>query len=457
MPHHLQGDSRAVVIGAGISGLLTAHVLAGYYNRVTVIERDDLPLTPHQRKGVPQGTHVHALFARGLEALEDLLPGFQAALADSGAHRIDMGRDLALATPYGWGSRRFANLPAVGASRPLIEHVIRQHVMTSPHITLLTGHRATSLCGGPNHLDAVEVSTSSTEGSRQLPSDLVADAAGRTSQVGKWLTELGCPVPKTVTVDAHVGYATRIFRSARPPTHWRACYSLPLGPHTPRGGVLAPIEDDRWIVTLTGPGENRPTTATDDFLPFARTLSTPLIADFIADAEPLTPVRGSHATANHRRVGHPAARPDNLLITGDSACALNPVYAQGMTVAALSSLALRACLTRSDGRPGTLARHFHQAQRSIQRRPWLLATAADNRHPTTTGARPTPLHAVAGHGLDRLLLAGTHSPEAQHRFLAVMAMTASPATIIRPRTLRFLMARTRPTALHGTLPPLPAE
>ncbi|MCK8678423.1 NAD(P)/FAD-dependent oxidoreductase [Streptomyces lichenis] len=459
MSPSLHRDRRAIVIGAGVSGLLTARVLADHYGQVTLVERDELPPTPRQRRGVPQGAHVHALFARGVAALEELLPGFGAALTGSGAHRIDMGRDLALATPYGWGVRHLARLPALGASRPLIEHVIRARATDSPRLTLLTGHRVIRLTGRPEHLDGVEARHGSTD--RHLPADLVVDAAGRASPLDRWLAELDCPAPPARTVDAHVGYATRLFRTPAGgvPADWRACYSLPLGPSTPRGGVLAPVEGDRWIITLTGTGDHRPGTTDDDFLPFARSLLTPLIADFAARAEPLTAVRGSNATANRlRRPGHAGRLPGNLLVTGDSACALNPVYAQGMTVAALSALALRDCLTAAPPRPGPdrLAHRFHQAQSAVQRLPWLLATSADNLHPGTTGTRPGLHHQALAHALHQLLRAGAHHPEAQRRSLSLMAMTAGPATLTHPRALLALATYRRHPATPTGHPPPPA-
>ncbi|MEU5796901.1 FAD-dependent monooxygenase [Streptomyces sp. NPDC047813] len=427
-----------MVIGAGISGLLVARVLSDHFSHVILVEKDLLPATPEPRPGIPQGNHVHALFTRGLSALEELLPGFGAELSRAGGHRIELGRDLVVASRYGWGVRRPGALPAAGASRPLIEHIIRARVRHLPQVDILDGHRVTGLTGDPERIETVEAQDRTTGTARTLAADLVVDAAGRGSAISGWLSALGCPPPPSRTVDARVGYATRIFR-ARPgsdPVGWRACYSLPLGPSTPQGGVLAPIEDNRWIVTLTGAGESRPSASDDDFLPFTHTLLTPLIHDFVAAAEALTPVRSSNATANRRRHPERAERlPGNLLITGDSACALNPVYAQGMTVAALGALALRDCLADPAGLPGTLGARFHRAQRAVQDLPWLLATTADSRYRGTTGLRPAPHRALLAYGLPRLVRAGTRDPDAQQRFLALMAMTAHPADLIRPRAL----------------------
>jgi len=68
---------RAAVIGAGIGGLTAARALADHFERVLVLERDNLPGDPLDRHGVPQGRHVHALLAGGQRALAELFPGFE--------------------------------------------------------------------------------------------------------------------------------------------------------------------------------------------------------------------------------------------------------------------------------------------------------------------------------------------------------------------------------------------
>src|SRR5919204_5431257 len=82
------GD-RAVVLGASMAGLLAARVLADSYGRVTVLDRDQLPEAGSHRRGVPHGRHVHALLARGQQALEELFPGFSADLVADGVSAGD--------------------------------------------------------------------------------------------------------------------------------------------------------------------------------------------------------------------------------------------------------------------------------------------------------------------------------------------------------------------------------
>src|SRR6266496_2264719 len=81
------GD-QAVVLGAGMAGLLAARVLADAYRRVTVVERDPLPQMPANRKGVPQGRHAHLLVPRGAQILDELFPGLLGELVAEGAPMI---------------------------------------------------------------------------------------------------------------------------------------------------------------------------------------------------------------------------------------------------------------------------------------------------------------------------------------------------------------------------------
>jgi 2-polyprenyl-6-methoxyphenol hydroxylase-like FAD-dependent oxidoreductase len=81
-----QIGGQAVVLGAGMAGLLAARVLAEAYRRVTVVERDPLPQIPANRKGVPQGRHAHLLVPQGAQILDELFPGLLGDLV-AGAHR----------------------------------------------------------------------------------------------------------------------------------------------------------------------------------------------------------------------------------------------------------------------------------------------------------------------------------------------------------------------------------
>ena len=76
---------HTVVIGASVAGLLAARALADGYERVTIVERDELPVIGEGRKAVPQGSHAHVMLASGQHAIEQLLPGITDELYAAGA------------------------------------------------------------------------------------------------------------------------------------------------------------------------------------------------------------------------------------------------------------------------------------------------------------------------------------------------------------------------------------
>lgn len=82
---------HAVVLGAGMAGLLATRVLSEFYGSVTVIEQDELPDHPAQRKGVPQGRHLHQFVSRGPQVMGELFPGFLDELVAAGAVVVDDG------------------------------------------------------------------------------------------------------------------------------------------------------------------------------------------------------------------------------------------------------------------------------------------------------------------------------------------------------------------------------
>ncbi len=60
-------------------------MLSAHFERVTVFDRDTLPSTIENRRGVPQGHHGHGLLASGLRGLETLFPSLERDLIDAGA------------------------------------------------------------------------------------------------------------------------------------------------------------------------------------------------------------------------------------------------------------------------------------------------------------------------------------------------------------------------------------
>ncbi len=462
--HRTEKGNHALVIGGSMAGMLAARVLADHFERVTILERDRFPEDgPVPRKGVPQARHVHALLKRGRVALERLFAGIGDELVAAGAPTLDMANDIAWLNPAGWGVRFPSDLGFVSFSRDLLDwHVRRRLVADNGGVRFLKGYDVTGLVPDADGAGVAGARVRQRDGSgvvggeEELHADLVVDATGRGSRAPEWLEALGCPRPEETVINAHLGDATRVYR--RPPgfrADWKMVFVQAAPPEITRGALLLPIEGDRWMLTLAGRDRDYPPTDEAGFMEFARSLRNPIIRDAIEGAEPLSPIHGFRQTANRRRHYEKLPRqPHNFLVTGDAACAFNPVYAQGMTTAALGAETLQACLREQRRRrPGGdltgLARSFQKKLAGINKAPWMLATGEDFRVRGVEGGKPNAMNRFMHRYMDRVLELSTEDAGVRLALLEVFNLLKPPTAIlasaIAAKVLRRAISR-RPAA-----------
>jgi 2-polyprenyl-6-methoxyphenol hydroxylase-like FAD-dependent oxidoreductase len=446
------GDARAVVVGGGIGGLLAARVLAERYLDVRVLDRDELA---HQdpggpRRGVPQGRHIHALLPRGRQLLEELLPGLTGQLVDAGAPNGDLLGDARLQLSGHRLARAHANLMTVSVSRPALEAAIRARVRELPNVTFAPACDVLGLVTAPDRRRVAGVRLlRRADGSAEeaFDADLVIDAMGRGSRTPSWLHELGYDEPPQERLAADVGYATRHFRLA--PDALDGDWGTLQGPTPacPRGGALARIEGDRWVVTLFGLLGDHPATDPHGFQAFADSLPCPDLGRAIRSGEALDAAAGFRFPASVRRRYERLRRfPEGLLPIGDAVCSFNPIYGQGMTVAALQALALREQVRR-DGPPDP--RRWLRRVARIVAAPWQMAVGGDLALPGVEGPR-TAATRLAGAYIARLHAAAAHDPRLAVAFARVMALVDPPRALLRPGTAtRVLLGARHPPLSDG--------
>ena len=280
-----QPYGHAIVLGGSMAGLVTAQALSKHFRRVTVVERDCLPNEPAARPGVPQGEHLHALLPGGADALEWLLPGFASGLIAAGGEPLALPTDMLWLNSAGW-IRRIPELHRlVSASRDLIEWHTRRLVASTPTISILDGRSVLDLClsddrtaiTGVTLVDGAGSSHDSRSPVETLSADLVVDATGRRSRLPDRLERLGYDRPAETRIDAHLSYASRVYRRPRGDRGWKGIFLQPKPPMTSRMGLLFPIEGDRWIVTVQGAGDDRPPTDDAGFEAFTASLRSTAI------------------------------------------------------------------------------------------------------------------------------------------------------------------------------------
>ena len=392
----MQDKTHALVIGGSLAGLLAGRALANHFDRVTILERDFYPQQPAPRSGLPQSRFPHTLMLRGQQILEQFFPGLKADLLAQGAIALDSCQDIAALTPAGWAARSSSDLILLACSRDLLDWQVRRRLRLLPNVHFLEGASVTGLLANAAKTQVIGVSArirsasstdqsatdSNSETTKDLYADLVVDASGKASHAPQWLQALGYEPPQETEVNAFVGYTARIYQ---PPSHstvdWKLLFIQPNPPEQHRGGAIFPIEGNRWIVSLSGGDQDYPPTDEAGFLAFARSLPSAALFNAIQAATPLAPIYTHRSNENRlRHYDQLLKQPEQLIVVGHAACALNPTYGQGMTVAAIEADLLNQFFhSHSANRIGQtrqLQKHLAKAHREA----WALSIYQDYRY-----------------------------------------------------------------------------
>ncbi len=448
-----RGERHAVVVGGSLAGLLAAHALAGHADRVTVVERDRFPNGPKPRPGVPQGRHPHVLLKGGQQALEALLPGFLDELREAGAPRVGMPSDMVMWQNGRWFRRYPATTHIYTGSRAQLEELVRQRVLADPVISVVDGTDVVGLLGDAARVRGVllrERSGDAHAEARPLEADLVVDASGGGTKAAQWLTAIGAEAAPEETIDTGLAYASRVYRGPDGVLDGDTLgYYVYPGPDQVHGGGALPLEDGSHLVIVSGLRGDEPPTGDEEFVTYTKRLAHPLLDRWLADAEPLSPAFGYRRTANVRRRYDVPGRPAGFLATGDALCTFNPIYGQGMAVAAMSAVALRDAL--ADPRRTPTTRRVQQALLAASRQAWDISAGADRKMPGAVGSALAggPADQVAGWYLRRVQERAPGNPVVGAAFRAVLTLSAPVGALFAPPVAR--------AVLFGQVPPTPAE
>jgi 2-polyprenyl-6-methoxyphenol hydroxylase-like FAD-dependent oxidoreductase len=428
----------AVVIGASIGGLLAARVLADFYESVTLVERDSFPAPGEARKGVPQGRQPHGLHARGRVVLEQLFPGFTQEMVAQGAMVLDISRDFRWFANGGFHQPTASGLEGLLLTRPRLEAGILARVRALPNVRILEGCDVPGVEASPRHERIVGVRLARNGGAEELlEADLVVDATGRGSRAPAWLAELGYERPEEEQVRVDMGYTSRHYRREPGQLPGLRGFAIAGAPPDGRNGVVLATELGTWSVTLGGYNGDFAPLDDEGFLEFARGMPTPELYRLIKDAEPVSEPLAYKFKANQRRHYERLARfPEGFLVFADALCSFNPVYAQGMTVAANEALVLQKCLAAGTS---DLARRFFREVTPIIDGPWQVAVGNDRELPHVQGERSRMERFMSWY-IGKLHLAAHTDAELSVVFLEVVNMMAPPPRLLHPRVALRVLA-----------------
>ena len=425
--------SHAVVIGAGMAGLTAAQAISGHFRKVTVIERDVLPAEAAPRRGTPQCQHAHMLLAGGLRALQALFPGFEEDLAEAGAVKVRTGKDIRFERPgFDPFPVRDLGFDIFCMSRPLLEAVTRRRVLQTPNIGICMRSRVTKLVASRDRRRVEAVLYESEDcPAVTVEADLVVEASGRCGLTLQLLEELSLQKPEETQIGIDQAYASTIVeRPLDRDANWLGNITLPSAPSSSRGAFLFPIEKQRWLLSIGGNHGDAPPGDRAGFMDFVKSLRTPTVYDAVRDARPLTDiVRYQLPCSIRRHFERLEAFPQGLLVTGDALCRFNPVFGQGMSVAAQEAVILDRLLTE-DVPMERLARDFFAAIQDTIATPWGVAVS-DFVYPATRGVRPADFAQRLQYGVALTKLAAD-DPEVHRLTVEVSQLLKPQATLREP-------------------------
>jgi len=389
MNNDIVTQKHAVVIGAGIAGLLAAAALSEATEKVTIIEKDVLPEVARVRKGVPQGAHVHTLLGYAVEAMDKLLPGVMDEVYAAGAVKIRRNYDIWFHDAAGPTPVRDVGILTPSVTRPLLEHVIRQRVLALSNIHLRDATKMTEFeVDGQGRVTGLWVEADDT--TELISADLVVDCSGRASNLATWLPANGYGEVPAQRLKILMGYTSGFFRL--PPDiaeNTKACLMLAVPPSY-RAAYLTPVDGDLWLATMYGRGRDTAPRDADGFVAWTKGLPHPVVHETLSRAEAVSDFKTYKIPFGvWYRYDQMPTFPAGLLPMGEALASYNPMYGQGMSLAAGQALSLRVAIR--DGIDRNLAARYFENCNALNGVGWSVMETRDFAYDSTSGERPQDL------------------------------------------------------------------
>ncbi len=426
---HAALGNRAVVVGAGMGGMMAAEVLSRFFDEVIVFDKDTLPTAAEARMGAPQSAHVHALLAQGRRNLEILFPGLASDLIDRGVVCSRVGLEFRIHDADGWHPRRDLGLTTLTMSRPLLETAVRNHLGRNPRVSVRQDTRVEGWTFDRGRLTGI-VADGET-----ITADFAIDACGRSGESLSWLESAGFGPVEETTLEIGTGYASALFKK---PARWDSSVdSLSISGADPdtRGGFIFSVENACWFASLTGRFDQQPSGDPDKFIAHAKSLCVPDLFDWISQGERITPIKVYKAPISRwRRYERLERLPEGMLPLGDALAHVNPVFGQGMTLASAHAMSLMAVLAEraasGDGLHG-VAKPYFERTRGFTQSVWGGLEAVEFSYAGTKGKRPADIdmRIAFTRGLRQLI---EEDAEVQGILYQVGQLVLSPSALQRP-------------------------
>ncbi|MCU5463106.1 MULTISPECIES: FAD-dependent oxidoreductase [Bacillus cereus group] len=429
--------NKAIVIGGSIAGKLAAKALSTTFKEVIIIEAGERWDGKASRKRVPQSSHPHVLLKGGEKAIEELFPAITNELIEAGSIVNNFTRDIKWHQFGLWKQQFIGKVHMIQQSRFLLEWHIQKRIddisnVTTKYRTLVEGllvdRKLNKVCG----VKAKCLETSSQE---EIQADIVVDASGFGSKSIAWLREHNIEVQEEkVRIDLF--YATRMFK-LKENEKFDCCNMLmsPSFPRNPYGVLIQTIEDHRYFVTFSGYANEEAPQTDEDFYNFAENLSISNVTDFLNKAEAISDIKTYKIPYQvRRRFDLVNDLPERLLVVGDAHCRFDPVFGQGVSVAAMEAHQLHLLLQRRQKLDKAFTQQFYKRTAHIIQTPWEMTTTEISRHPQLKRELSIKQKFQLWYTKQIYQLSATDS-DVYIRLVRVMNLIRSPLHLFHPKVL----------------------
>jgi 2-polyprenyl-6-methoxyphenol hydroxylase-like FAD-dependent oxidoreductase len=426
--------TRAVVLGGSIAGLFAARVLSDAYDEVLIVDRDKLVGVKGVRRFCPQSHQANGLLARGVQVMEELFPGITEEMVDYGVPTGDLSGSCRW---YARGNRlkqQHAGLTTLGVVRPLFEWFIRERVQQIGNVRFVEEHDILGLTttADKSRVTGARVQERGTDTAKVIEGDLVVDATGRGSRTPVWLEELGYEKPFEERKKIDLGYVTQHFR-LRPGANGfgtDVAINQIANAAAPRGNVFFLVEDGKVELTTYGILGDHPPTDYEGLMAWLKSLPAKDVYNTLRYADPVDKAMPFKFPTTLRRHYERLRRfPEGLLVTGDAVTTFNPVYAQGMSVAALCALVIRQHL--HSGASPVPQDYFRDLAKDAIDQAWEMTNQIDLSLPGVEGERTLKVR-MGNWFLKRVQIAATRDSAITAAYFKTAGLVQKPEALMRP-------------------------
>ncbi|MDM5188816.1 glutamate synthase [Bacillus sp. DX4.1] len=428
---------KAIVIGGSIAGKLAAKALSQSFQEVIILEAGEEWSEKSPRKRVPQSHHPHVLLKGGAEAIEKLFPNITVQLIEDGGIVNNFTGDLRW-HHFGLWKQSFAGeLKMVQQSRPMLEWHLQRRINQSSNIITKYETMADQLLINQQHnkISGVKVRCLKTGIEEELHADVVVDTSGFGSKNIDWLQTYGIKV-KEEKIWIQLFYATRLFcLKQKERLDWCNLLISPSFPENPYGAFIQTIEDNRYFVTFSGYANERAPQTDEEFLAFAHKLPIPDVLHFLEQAESITDIKVHKIPYQvRRRFDLVRNIPEGFLVIGDAHCRFDPVFGQGISVAAMEAAELQKCLQQGSSLEKGFTRKFYKRISKIIATPWEMVTTESFRHPMIKGDKAF-MQLFQQWYTKKIYQLSASNSEIYTRLVRVMNLIRTPLHLFHPKVL----------------------